>query len=112
VGHPEHPQHLHGAVAGLGLAGGLAGLHGAGGGLGVDRVGLAMAAAGGSVGPVDLDHPLATNQMITEELVLASTRSSFTCARRSRSSRSRTCLTTRPPGRTGLPAEMVSKQEL
>ena len=32
------------------------GQHGAGGGDGVDGVGLAVAAAGGAVGPVDLDH--------------------------------------------------------
>jgi hypothetical protein len=58
AGDPEHPQHLHHAIASLGQAGRLAGLHGAGGGLGVDRVGLAMAAAGGPVWPVDLHHPL------------------------------------------------------
>src|SRR4029453_16513620 len=38
---------------------GLAGLHGAGGGVGIDRVALAAPAAGGPVGSVDLQDPLA-----------------------------------------------------
>jgi hypothetical protein len=84
AGNPEHPQHLHHAIGGLGQPGRLAGLHRTGGGLGVDRIGLAMAAAGGPVGPVDLHDPLpvrvqeagqlgavATGALDTERLDLA-----------------------------------------
>jgi hypothetical protein len=56
AGHAQHPQHLHGARAGLGRSGLIAGLDGAGGGVSVDGVGLALAPAGGPVGSVDLDH--------------------------------------------------------
>ncbi len=47
------------AGAGLGGDGDLAGLHRPCGGLGVQRVGLAVAAPSGPVGPVDLEHDLA-----------------------------------------------------
>ena len=46
------------AVGGLGRDRDLAGLDRPGGGLSVDRVGLALAAAGGPVGAVDLEHDL------------------------------------------------------
>jgi hypothetical protein len=55
----QHPQHLHHPHAGLGDGGGVPGLDRAGGRIGVDWVGLALAAACGPVGPVDLDHLLA-----------------------------------------------------
>ena len=56
AGQAEHAQHLHRPVAGLGRAVRAPGQDGVGGGDGVDGVGLAVAAAGGAVGAVDLDH--------------------------------------------------------
>ena len=56
AGHPQHPDHLHLRVPRLGSPASTARLDGAGGGLGIKRVGLAVAAAIGAVGPVDLDH--------------------------------------------------------
>jgi hypothetical protein len=58
-GDPQRADHLHLPGSGLGGHGGLAGLHRAGGRLGVGRVGLAAVAAGGPVGPVDLQDDLA-----------------------------------------------------
>src|SRR5215218_4981981 len=55
AGHPQDPDHLHLALAGLGDSGGHPGQGGPGGSLGVDRVGLAVSSAGAAVGPVDLD---------------------------------------------------------
>ena len=56
AGQAEHAQHLHRPVAGLGGAVGSPGQDGVGGGDGVDGVGFAVAAAGGTVGAVDLHH--------------------------------------------------------
>jgi hypothetical protein len=58
-GDPQRADHLHLPGSGLGGHGGLAGLHRAGGRLGVGRVGLAAAAAGLAVAPVDLQDDLA-----------------------------------------------------
>ena len=49
-------QRFDAAVALFRDAGGAAGQGGAGRGFGVDRVALALVAAYGTVGPVDLDH--------------------------------------------------------
>jgi len=59
AGDPQRADHLHLPVARLGHDRHLPSLDRAGGGLGVDRVGLAVAAAGGAVGAVDLQHGLA-----------------------------------------------------
>jgi hypothetical protein len=55
AGHPQDPDHLDLAFAGLGRGGGDPGQGGPGGGLGVDRVGLALSPSGAAVGAVDLD---------------------------------------------------------
>jgi hypothetical protein len=56
AGHPQHPDHLHLALTGLGRGGGHPGLGRPGSGLGVDRIRLAPATTGAAVGAVDLHH--------------------------------------------------------
>jgi hypothetical protein len=56
---PQTPDHLHQAVTSLGQDRGRSSLDRSGGGLGIEGIGLALAASGGPVWPVDLDHDLA-----------------------------------------------------
>jgi hypothetical protein len=55
AGHPQDPDHLDLAVAGLGGGGGHPSQGGSGSGLGVDRIRLAVSSAGAAVGAVDLE---------------------------------------------------------
>jgi hypothetical protein len=53
--HPQDPEHLDLALAGLGRGGGHSGQGRPGGGLGIDRVRLAVSPPQAGVRPVDLD---------------------------------------------------------
>jgi hypothetical protein len=55
AGHPQDPDHLDLALAGLGRGRSHPGQGGPGGGLSINRIRLAVSPAGAAVGPVDLD---------------------------------------------------------
>jgi hypothetical protein len=54
--HPQHADHLRMSIPRLQCPASAAGLHGPGCGLGIERIGLAVAAAPGAIGPVHLGH--------------------------------------------------------